>query len=52
MELKPPVIVAIIVAVVVLLFGGFMLYDKRQKAAQADAPKLNRSQYMPPPRTQ
>jgi len=49
MELKPPAIIAIIVAVLVLLVGGFMWYDKRQKAAMSEGGNLPRSQYLPPP---
>jgi len=48
MELKPPAVVAIIVVFLILLVGGFMAYDRHQKAAMAGGPKLPKSQYMPP----
>jgi len=50
MELKPPAIIAIIVVVLILLIGGFVIYDKRQKAALNAVPPLSKSRYMPPPR--
>jgi len=49
MELKPPVVIAIVVVVLVLLVGGFMAYDRHQKAAMSGGPALPKSQYMPPP---
>jgi len=48
MELKPPVVIAIVAALLVLLVGGFMWYDKHQKAAMSEGGNLPRSQYMPP----